>query len=102
MDESSEVTGGPGLERRLGFGDAVIIGLGSMIGAGVFAVFAPAAKAAGTGLLAGLVLAAVIAYCNAGPRRSWPPPTRYPVRGGLSVSPRWRAGPAWPGSTTGA
>jgi APA family basic amino acid/polyamine antiporter len=49
----------------LGTGDAVIIGLGSMIGAGVFAVFGPAARAAGTGLLAGLVIAAVVAYCNA-------------------------------------
>lgn len=55
----------PGLARRLGTGDAVIIGLGSMIGAGVFAVFGPAARAAGTGLLAGLVIAAVVAYCNA-------------------------------------
>ena len=36
-----------------------------MIGAGVFAAFAPAAAAAGTGLLVGLGIAAVIAYCNA-------------------------------------
>src|SRR5690554_4663292 len=49
------------LARRLGTGDAVIIGLGSMVGAGVFAVFGPAAAAAGTGLLVGLVLAAMIA-----------------------------------------
>ncbi len=53
------------LVRRLGTTDAVMIGLGSMIGAGVFAAFGPAAKAAGTGLLIGLVLAAMIAYCNA-------------------------------------
>ena len=31
-----------------GLGDAVVIGLGSMIGAGVFAAFGPAARAAGT------------------------------------------------------
>jgi hypothetical protein len=31
----------PGLLRRLGTGDPVVIGLGSMIGAGVFAAFAP-------------------------------------------------------------
>lgn len=55
----------PRLLRRLGLGDAVVIGLGSMIGAGVFAVFAPAAQAAGSALLAGLVLAAAVAYCNA-------------------------------------
>ena len=39
------------LARRLGLGDAVAIGLGSMVGAGVFSAFAPAAAAAGTGLL---------------------------------------------------
>lgn len=33
----------PGLARRLGTADAVTIGLGSMVGAGVFAAFAPAA-----------------------------------------------------------
>src|SRR4029078_6702755 len=36
-----------------------------MIGAGVFAVFAPAARAGGTWLLVGLALAAVVAYGNA-------------------------------------
>ena len=43
------VTAQPELARRLGLGDAVVIGLGSMIGAGVFAAFAPAAAAAGAG-----------------------------------------------------
>jgi hypothetical protein len=37
----------PGLHRRLGLLDAVTVGLGSMISAGVFAVLAPAAAAAG-------------------------------------------------------
>ena len=36
------------LQRRLGVADAVVIGLGSMIGAGVFVVFGPAAAAAGS------------------------------------------------------
>ena len=53
------------LARRLGTRDAVVIGLGSMIGAGVFSAFAPAAAAAGSGLLVGLALAAGVAYCNA-------------------------------------
>jgi APA family basic amino acid/polyamine antiporter len=53
------------LERRLGLGDAVFIGLGSMIGAGVFAAFGPAAAAAGSGLLIGLALAAIVAFGNA-------------------------------------
>ena len=54
-----------GFVRRLGLVDAVAIGLGSMIGAGVFAVFAPAVAVAGSGILVGLVLAAVVAFCNA-------------------------------------
>lgn len=55
----------PQLARRLTLTDAVVIGLGSMIGAGVFAVFAPAAAAAGGGLFVGLALAAFAAYCHA-------------------------------------
>lgn len=54
-----------GFARRLGLTDAVAIGLGSMIGAGVFAVFAPAIEVAGSGILIGLALAAIVAFCNA-------------------------------------
>ena len=39
------------LQRRLGLLDAVTVGAGSMIGAGVFSAWGPAADAAGTGLL---------------------------------------------------
>lgn len=53
------------LARRLTLTDAVVLGLGSMIGAGVFAVFGPAAAAAGPGLFLGLGLAALVAFCNA-------------------------------------
>ena len=42
------------LRRTLGVGDAVVIGLGSMVGAGIFAALGPAARAAGSGLLLGL------------------------------------------------
>jgi len=56
------VTGsGPELRRRLGTVDAVVIGLGSMIGAVVFAVFAPAAAIAGSGLLIGFAASVVSA-----------------------------------------
>lgn len=55
----------PVLSRRLGLLDAVVIGLGSMIGAGIFAAFTPAAQAAGSGLLVGLVVAALVAFANA-------------------------------------
>jgi APA family basic amino acid/polyamine antiporter len=51
--------------RRLGLGDAVVMGLGSMIGAGVFAPVGPIARAAGTGLIAGLAIAAAVGFCNA-------------------------------------
>src|SRR5690606_21247514 len=38
------------LQRRLGVPGAVMVGMGSMLGAGVFVVFAPAAGAAGSGI----------------------------------------------------
>jgi APA family basic amino acid/polyamine antiporter len=81
------------LARRLGIVDAVVIGLGSMIGAGVFAAFAPAAKAAGTGLLLGLGLAAVVAYCNA--TSSAQLAAVYPTSGGTYVYGRERLGAWW-------
>ncbi|WP_040337040.1 APC family permease [Candidatus Blastococcus massiliensis] len=84
---------GPALARRLGTGDAVVIGLGSMIGAGVFAAFAPAAQAAGAGLLVGLLIAAVVAYCNA--TASAQLAAQYPVSGGTYVYGRERLGEWW-------
>jgi APA family basic amino acid/polyamine antiporter len=88
----------PRLARRLGTGDAVVIGLGSMIGAGVFATFGPAAHAAGTGLLIGLGLAAVIAYCNA--TASAQLAAAYPTSGGTYIYGRERLGDWW-GFTAG-
>ncbi|MER7760988.1 APC family permease [Streptomyces sp. NPDC097619] len=73
--------------------DAVVIGLGSMIGAGVFASFGPAARAAGSGLLIGLALAAVVAYCNA--TSSARLAALYPASGGTYVYGRERLGPFW-------
>jgi APA family basic amino acid/polyamine antiporter len=84
---------GGGLARRLGTGDAVVIGLGSMIGAGVFAAIGPAAKAAGGGLLIGLALAAVVAYCNA--TSSAQLAALYPESGGTYVYGRKRLGAFW-------
>ncbi|WP_169982748.1 APC family permease [Microbispora sp. H10836] len=81
------------LERRLGLPDAVIIGLGSMIGAGIFAALAPAARAAGSGLLLGLALAAVVAYCNA--TSSARLAARHPASGGTYVYGRERLGDFW-------
>ncbi|PWK89535.1 amino acid/polyamine/organocation transporter (APC superfamily) [Lentzea atacamensis] len=90
---ASERNDGPQLARRLGTGSAVVIGLGSMIGAGVFAAFAPAARAAGAGLLIGLAIAAVVAYCNA--TSSARLAARYPQSGGTYVYGRERLGPFW-------
>ena len=81
------------LERRLGLGDAVFIGLGSMIGAGVFAAYAPAARAAGTGLLVGLAVAAVVAYCNA--TASAQLAAAYPRAGGTYLYGREVLGEWW-------
>ena len=86
------------LARRLGTADAVVIGVGSMIGAGVFAAFAPAAAAAGAGLLVGLVIAAVIAYCNATATAQLA--AQYPTSGGVYVYGRERLG-EWPGFLAG-
>ena len=83
----------PGLARRLNTTDAVVIGLGSMIGAGVFSAFGPAARAAGAGLLIGLALAAVIAYCNA--TASAQLAAVYPVSGGTYIYGRERLGEWW-------
>jgi APA family basic amino acid/polyamine antiporter len=87
------MSGSTGLVRRLGLGDAVVIGLGSMVGAGVFAAFGPAAQAAGSALLVGLALAAVVAYANA--TSSAQLAAQYPASGGTYVYGRERLGPWW-------
>ena len=87
------MTAQPTLVRRLGTFDAVVIGLGSMIGAGVFSAFAPAAAAAGSGLLVGLGLAAAVAYCNA--VASAQLAAQYPTSGGTYVYGRERLGEWW-------
>lgn len=83
----------PSLQRRLGVADAVFIGLGSMIGAGVFAVWAPAADAAGTGLLIGLAIAAVVAFGNA--TSSAQLAAAHPMSGGTYAYGRAELGPWW-------
>lgn len=77
----------------MGLFDAVVIGLGSMIGAGIFAALAPAAHAAGSGLLLGLAVAAVVAYCNA--TSSARLAALYPASGGTYVYGCQRLGDFW-------
>ncbi|CAL9302484.1 putative transporter [Streptomyces sp. SudanB25_2051] len=81
------------LRRSLGLFDAVVIGLGSMVGAGIFAALGPAAAAAGSWLLVGLALAGGVAYCNA--MASARLAARYPASGGTYVYGRERLGPFW-------
>ena len=79
------------LDRRLGVRDAVVIGLGSMLGAGVFVVFAPAAAlAGGAGMLVALAIAGLVAFCNA--TSSARLAARYPESGGTYVYGRERLG----------
>lgn len=86
------------LQRRLGLADAVVIGMGSMVGAGVFAVWSPAAAVAGPWLLLGLGVALVVAYCNA--TSSAQLAAQYPTSGGTYVYGRERLG-EWPGFLAG-
>src|SRR4051812_26872217 len=85
--------------RRLGVRDAVVVGMSAMIGAGIFSAFAPAAAAAGSGLLIGLAVAAVVAYCNA--TSSARLAARYPTSGGTYVYARHRLGELWAGQAGG-
>ena len=86
------------LARRLSLADAVSIGLGSMIGAGVFAVWAPALGAAGSGILVALAIAAVVAFCNA--TSSAQLAAVHPVSGGTYAYARAEIGP-WTGFVAG-
>ncbi|RPK87868.1 putative amino acid permease YhdG [Streptomyces sp. ADI98-10] len=93
MNTVGVAEGAGGMRRRLGVLDAVVIGLGSMIGAGIFVALGPAAEAAGSGLLLALALAAVVAYCNA--TSSARLAARYPRSGGTYVYGRERLGDFW-------
>ncbi len=81
------------LRRQLTPTDAVVVGIGSMVGAGVFAVWAPAANAAGTWLLLSLVIAGGVALCNAASSAQLA--ARHPESGGTYVYARERLSPFW-------
>jgi APA family basic amino acid/polyamine antiporter len=86
------------LQRRLGVFDATSIGLGSMLGAGVFVVFAPAAGLAGKLLVVSIVIAGAVAYCNA--VASAQLAAKYPQSGGTYIYGRQQLG-EWPGFLAG-
>lgn len=81
------------LSRSLGTQDAVFIGLGSMIGAGIFAALAPAAAVAQAGLLFGLAIAAFVAFFNASSSAQLA--RLYPASGGTYVYAKVRLSDSW-------
>jgi APA family basic amino acid/polyamine antiporter len=80
------------LARRLGLRDAVVLGLGAMLGAGVFAAYAPAAALADGLLPLALALAAAIAWANADSSARLA--ARHPTSGGAYAYGRARLSPA--------
>ncbi|WP_285733720.1 APC family permease [Nocardiopsis sp. ATB16-24] len=91
MPTSSGSQAGP--VRALGMVDAVAIGAGAMLGAGVFTVFAPAALGAGAWLPVAILIAGAVAYCNA--VSSARLAARHPESGGAYVYGRERLGELW-------
>jgi len=79
------------VQRRLGTPDAVVLGLAAMLGTGVFAVWAPAAAAAGSWLPLAVLLAGVVALCNAASTADLA--VAHPESGGGYVYGRARLGP---------
>lgn len=84
--------------RVVGLPGATAIGAGAMLGAGVFAVWGPAAAQAGSLLVVAVVLAGVAAMLNAGSTAQLA--AVYPVAGGAYAYGRAELG-AWPGFVAG-
>jgi APA family basic amino acid/polyamine antiporter len=81
------------LARKLGTRDAVIVGLGAMLGAGVFSAIGPAARSAGNALMVSLGIAGFLAVCNATSTAALA--ALYPESGGAYVYGRRRLGATW-------
>ena len=81
------------LRPQLRFFDAVATGLAAILGAGIFAVIAPAAKIAGPALLVSFVIGAFVALCNA--LSSTQLAAVFPRTGGTYEFGRRMLGPWW-------
>ena len=81
------------LSRKLTTRDAIFIGLGSMIGAGIFVAPSPAAAAAQAGLVFGLIIAASVAFLNA--MSSAQLARLYPSSGGTYLYAKERLSDFW-------
>lgn len=79
------------LERRIGVPGAIAIGLGSMIGAGLFFVWVPASQLAGEWLWLALLLAGAVATLNAMSTAQLA--MRHPVSGGAYAYGRAEVSP---------
>lgn len=84
--------------RQVGFVGAAAIGVGSMLGAGVFVVWGPAAALAGGLLPVAVLIAGLVALLNAGSTAQLA--AVYPVAGGAYAYGRAELGP-WPGYLAG-
>lgn len=93
VSKASESTSAGRLARQLTTFDAVMVGLGAMLGAGIFVVIGPAVEVAGNGVLLALLVAAVVAYCNA--LSSARLAAMYPESGGTYIYGRRCLGPFW-------
>ncbi|WP_062291666.1 APC family permease [Demequina phytophila] len=86
------------MERRVGTVGATAIGLGSMLGAGVFVVWGPAAASAGDALVWAVAIAGAVAVLNAGSTAQLA--AVHPVAGGAYAYGRAELG-SWPGFAAG-
>ncbi|MCH2379236.1 MAG: APC family permease [Pedosphaera sp.] len=77
---SSEAANQPRLKRAIGLPGAVMMGLGSILGAGVFVSIGLGAGVAGSGVMLAIVIAAGVATCNG--LSSAQLAAKYPVSGG--------------------
>jgi APA family basic amino acid/polyamine antiporter len=84
---------GPVLARRLDTRDAVAVGLGAMLGAGIFSAPAPAARSAGAWLPLAVLVAGFVAWCNATSSASLA--AVMPQAGGTYVYAGRMLGPGW-------
>ena len=80
MPENMNTNPNPSLRRDIGIGGAMMMGLGSIVGTGVFVSIAIAAGIAGSDVIFAIGLAAIVAICNG--LSSAQLAANYPVSGG--------------------
>lgn len=93
MEEQRSGGAGHTLRPQLGFFDAVATGLAAILGAGIFAVIAPAARVAGPALLVSFIIGSFVALCNA--LSSTQLAAALPRTGGTYTFGRRMLGPWW-------